>query len=527
MLDQNAKETLQAPQQGPVNHVGAMALTVAADIGHIEAFRQIEVELNRRGLPLPSDRILDFQVDFRTVKRAAAFVDLAFEPRLFHGLVQRLQGLLPTLGFPHGFLRTRGQIRLHIMKAEGIPHGQTETQYLGDLVLDLFGSTNDVGIVLGKAAHPQQPMQHPALFIPIHRPQFGPAQGQFPIGSGPILVNLDVKRAIHGLDVIIVLVDLHGGIHRIAIEIQVTAGLPQIGPPHMRRIEQFVAVGVVLFLPEGLNDMPNPRPVRMPADQARPDVIMRAEQLKLSPEFAVIAFLGLLEGPQIGIQLIFAGESRPINTLQHGVALIAAKIRTGNRQKLYRPDLAGMLQVRAATQIDEIPALIHRNGLTFGNVGQTFEFERLVFPGKERLGFFATHFAAFERQPPPDQFLHRLFDLLEIVGTEPVLHIEIVVKSVLRRRPDIETHIRKQFLHGSRHHVGGTVPQGCHIKRTHLSPSLGKTKPHGKQNEADAIHMPAHQSRTPLVEGTPAPSGSRRTACRNALPNALKRASKQ
>ena len=65
-----------------------MLFAVLADVGHVEPLRQIEVELDRRGLPFAADRVLDLQVDLRAVECAAALVDLALQPEFVDRLAQ-------------------------------------------------------------------------------------------------------------------------------------------------------------------------------------------------------------------------------------------------------------------------------------------------------------------------------------------------------------------------------------------------------------------------------------------------------
>ena len=55
---------------------------------------------------------------------------------------------------------------------------ERKTQHLGNLLLDLVGGTEDVGVVLGEAAYPQQAGEDAAPFIAVDGAQLRPAQRQ-------------------------------------------------------------------------------------------------------------------------------------------------------------------------------------------------------------------------------------------------------------------------------------------------------------------------------------------------------------
>ena len=92
-------------------------------------------------------------------------------------------------------------------------------------------------------------MQNPGPFIAINCSQLTPAQGELPIASHLRLINGDMKRAVHRLELILYLINGHGGIHILAVKIEMTAGLPQIKPCYMRRIKQFIIMPVMFILP--------------------------------------------------------------------------------------------------------------------------------------------------------------------------------------------------------------------------------------------------------------------------------------
>ena len=75
VLDQQRDEPLEAAENRPVDDHRPVLGVVGADVLQVEPLRHLVVELNRRALPLPADRVGDVEVDLRAVERAVALVD--------------------------------------------------------------------------------------------------------------------------------------------------------------------------------------------------------------------------------------------------------------------------------------------------------------------------------------------------------------------------------------------------------------------------------------------------------------------
>src|SRR4051812_29339471 len=98
-----------------------------------------------------------------------------------------------------------------------------------------------MGVILSEAADASESMQHTALLETINRSPFGKPHRQIAVGAERILINVHVKRAVHRLQVIELLVDLDGGVHVLGIKAEVPAGFPQGGASDMRRVNEVVA----------------------------------------------------------------------------------------------------------------------------------------------------------------------------------------------------------------------------------------------------------------------------------------------
>ena len=135
-----------------------MLLTIPTHVGHVEAFRLIEVELDSSHLPLSAHGIADVEINLGSVEGPPALVHLIGQALGPDGPAQRFRGLIPPLRFAHRLFRPCGKVNLNVLKAKIRPHLEAESQHLQDLPLDLLRCAEDVGVVLGEAPHAHKPV---------------------------------------------------------------------------------------------------------------------------------------------------------------------------------------------------------------------------------------------------------------------------------------------------------------------------------------------------------------------------------
>ena len=129
VLDQHAEEALDRTHQRPMDHHGSLALAIAGDVLEIEAFGQVEVELDGRQLPRPTDGVLDVDVDLRAVERTAALLGDVLEPAAIECSSKTFGGLIPQLVLTHRLLgRASRELRLEILEAERPQHREHEVE---------------------------------------------------------------------------------------------------------------------------------------------------------------------------------------------------------------------------------------------------------------------------------------------------------------------------------------------------------------------------------------------------------------
>jgi hypothetical protein len=67
----------------------------------------------------------------------------------------------------------------------------------------LLGRAEVVGVILGEAPHPHQPVHHAAALVAVDGPLFSIAHGQISVRADIRFIDLDVEGAVHRLEVIL------------------------------------------------------------------------------------------------------------------------------------------------------------------------------------------------------------------------------------------------------------------------------------------------------------------------------------
>ena len=198
MLDQHAKEALQAAQQGAVDHVRPVLLPVLADVGEVKAVGVVEVELDGGELPLRPMASLDLQVDLWAIESAAAFIHFVVQTRNASSDSRRAaSAATQRSGFAHRIFRAGAQVGFDFLEAKRAQDMQAEIRAQNRSQPASGRAAEVVGIILGEAAHAQQPVQHAAAFIAVDRAHFGIADGQLAVGAHVAFIDVHMEGAVH------------------------------------------------------------------------------------------------------------------------------------------------------------------------------------------------------------------------------------------------------------------------------------------------------------------------------------------
>ena len=207
MLQQHGHETLHRAERRAVNHDGTVLLVVGAGERQVEALGQVVVHLDCTQLPLAADGVAHHEVELGTVERGLALHLSGFQALLCTGVDDGLLGKVPVLVAADVFglvLRiAERNLSLVVLEIKSTEYVQNDVHHLQELLLDLVGRHEQVGVVLRESAHTGQSVQLTALLVTVNGTELGEAQRQVAVRAGRCLVNLAVMRAVHRLQQIL------------------------------------------------------------------------------------------------------------------------------------------------------------------------------------------------------------------------------------------------------------------------------------------------------------------------------------
>src|SRR5262245_57230817 len=270
MLDQDAEKPLERSQDRAVHHDRLMRLVVRADVFEAEPLRQVEIDLNRRELPQPFDRVHDLEVDLRTVERRLVLNPRIRQPVFVQSLGQRRLRQAPDVVRTE-ILRmvrrvTDRKLGL-VFESESLKDEVHQVETAFDLRFQLLRRAEDVGVVLRESARPHQPVRDARTLVAINRAVFRQPNRQVAIRTLARSVNLDVERAIHRLEPVfyaLVLLILQPRVEHVLVHLQVAGDSEKLRLRDIRRVDEAVAAPVKLVVQELLDYFADQRAVRMP-----------------------------------------------------------------------------------------------------------------------------------------------------------------------------------------------------------------------------------------------------------------------
>src|SRR5215472_1913948 len=321
-----------------------MARAVLADVFELETPRQIEIELHGGELPGPADRVDHFHVDLRPIKDRFArhmFV------RNVHALERADQRALCALPFFDGasvIARprriARGKLDHVIIEAKNTQRFPGEPDTILNFFFDLVGSAEDVRIILRKAAHAHESVQHAGALVTIDGAEFGQSHRQLTIAAQMRLENQDMARAVHGLELVIGLLNFNWAEHIFTIEVCVATGFPEIEAHDVRRIDEIVAVLSEFVAQPILHDAADGTALGMPEDEAGAGLVLNAEEIEFRAEAAMIAALGLFKLVEIIFEFFLIDEAGTVNPLHLRILFVAFPVGTRYAHQFERLDAA-------------------------------------------------------------------------------------------------------------------------------------------------------------------------------------------
>src|SRR5262249_58396247 len=170
-----------------------------------------------------------------------------------------------------------------------------------DLRLHLVEAAEHVGVVLRELAHAEQTRERARALVAMQPPDVGEAQRKVAIGTQRVPIDQRRLRAVHRLEAKQLLLGLYEE-HVLAVIIPVPRLLPQLLVDEDRRGDLLIPRGVEILAHEAL-ELAHDRPAaRQPDRRPRRDLV-EDEEVELAPELAVVALLGLLQTPEMAVEL--------------------------------------------------------------------------------------------------------------------------------------------------------------------------------------------------------------------------------
>jgi hypothetical protein len=181
----------------------------------------------------------------------------------------------------------------------------------------------------------------------------------------------------------------------------------------------------------------------------------------------VVALLGLLELPEIGVEVVLCSPGGAIDARQHRVVGIAAPVGTGHLHQLEGgADLAHARHVRAAAQVQPLALPVDLERLTRRDGVDQLDLERLTLRLEIGARLLARPDLLGEGGVAGDDLAHLGLDRREILRREGLLAVEVVVEAVLDDRADGHLRAGKESLHRLGQNVGAVVPD--ELERTRV-----------------------------------------------------------
>ena len=183
----------------------------------------------------------------------------------------------------------------------------------------------------------------------------------------------------------------------------------------------------------------------VPEDHAR-RFFLNMEEILLTGDQAMIAFLGLFQKCQMGLELLVVGPGRAVDAGEHLVIGIPAPVSAGQAHQFEGTQMSRAWHVRANTHIRVVFVMIERDGLALGNAAHDLGLVRLVAGLEGRKRLLARHHFTDDVVIALGQLQHPFLDRLEILRCKLAAEVHVVIKAVFNDRADRHLDIGIQRL---------------------------------------------------------------------------------
>src|SRR5207302_6046655 len=162
----------------------------------------------------------------------------------------------------------------------------------------------------------------------------------------------------------------------------------------------------------------------------------------------------------VGVELFLSEEGGAVEPLQLLAAGVVFPVGAGDAEQLQGADLAGMRDMRATAQVDELALTIEAEaGVLLQIVVDVLDLVALGQVGDQRPRLAGRPLEALERLRFLDEAAHLFFDAREVFFLDGGSGVDIVVEAILDGRPERQLHPREEPHDGAGHDVSRAMAQ--------------------------------------------------------------------
>ena len=315
-----------------------------------------------------------------------------------------------------------------------------------------------MGVVLGEAAHAEQAVHGAGAFVAVDVAELGVALREVAVGLGRVLVDEDVAGAVHRLEAVLGVVQLHRRIHVVGVVALVAADLPELATHDVRRVDEQVAAADALVAHPVFHGLADEAALGVPEDEAGAGDFLNAKEVELFAEDAVVAGLDLFKVLEVGVEIFLVEEGGSVDALELLVLLVAEPVGAGDGRDLEGLDAGGGGNVRAAAEVGELAVLVEGDFVAgFGEALDEVDLHELALRGVVGQTLLAGFDDLDEGLIALDDVGHADFDGGEVGFGEGDGAVDVVEEAVVGGGAVAELGFGEELEDGRRHHVRSGV----------------------------------------------------------------------
>ena len=407
-------------------------------------------------LPGASQAVLKVKVYLGAVECAVAGVQRVVGA---HGLKRLLEASLgkgPVLARAHGVFGTGGKLD-PVGKAKLLVVGGDQARGVDDLLTDLLGRDEEVGVILRERTHAKEAVQRPLELVAMVEAGLGELERQVTVAAWTTLVDETGAGAVHGLDGKVLVVYL-GRVHVVLVVVPVTGGLPEGTREDDGRLHLLVAIVILHLLPIAHEGVLDTHAVGQPEGKARTSVA-RHEELHLPAYPAVIAPGGLGEQAFVLGQLLLVAEGGAIHAREHLVVLVALPVGARDARELEGLECLGVEDVRPHAHVNVLALPVEGDAGVLWQVVYVLDLVLLATLGHVGDSLLSWELVGLELEVLPHDLAHLGLDRGKVLLRElrALGQFDVIVEAVVGGGPIGEVGLGIQALDGLGQDVGGGV----------------------------------------------------------------------